>query len=102
MMTLKERRSRFPASMSDEEFLLRAVMPAEQVDRMRLRAPHDLYYNPALAPVLQLLKGLNTREAPARFFVQKNAFSLTLTRREHQQPATIAAEDTAADEGMPV
>jgi oxaloacetate decarboxylase alpha subunit len=77
-MTLKERRKLFPASMSDEEFLLRAVMPPDQVDAMHTRAPDQLYYNPALSPVLKLLEGLKTRPAVSRFKVQKNDFTLEL------------------------
>src|SRR5690606_28750554 len=52
MMTLKKRRAHFPASMPDDEFLLRAVMPADQVDAMRTHGPDSLYYNPQLSPVL--------------------------------------------------
>jgi oxaloacetate decarboxylase alpha subunit len=78
MMTLKERRARFPASMSDEEFLLRAVMPADQVDAMHTRAPHGLYYNPTLSPVLQLLDGVRKRPAMAQFRVSQPDFSLEL------------------------
>lgn len=81
MMTLEERRARFPASMPDEEFLLRAVMPADQVDAMRARAPHDLHYNPTLEPVLQLLRGLKQRDAPRVFSVTQPDFALRLSTR---------------------
>ena len=77
-MTLKDRRKLFPASMSDEEFLLRAVMPPDQVDAMNTRAPDQLYYNPELSPVLKLLTELKKRPAVSRFKVQKPGFTLEL------------------------
>jgi hypothetical protein len=45
---------------------------------MHTRAPDQLYYNPALSPVLKLLEGLKTRPAVSRFKVQKNDFTLEL------------------------
>lgn len=79
MMTLKERRARFPKSMPDEEFLLRAVMPADQIDGMQTRAPHQLHYNPEVAPVLKLLRGLKERKAPTYVDVKQPGFRLTLS-----------------------
>ena len=77
-MTLKDRRKRFPASMSDEEFLLRAVMPPDQVDAMHSRTPDQLWYNPELSPVLKLLRELGKRPAVSRLKVQKQDFTLEL------------------------
>jgi oxaloacetate decarboxylase alpha subunit len=85
MMTLKERRARFPASMKDEEFLLRAVMPGDQVDAMHTRAPHGLHYNPQLSPVLQLLQGVKQRPTVAYFHVKQPDFSLELRSRSASQ-----------------
>jgi oxaloacetate decarboxylase alpha subunit len=90
MMTLKERRARFPASMSDEEFLLRAVMPADQVDAMHTRAPQQLYYNPQLSPVLQLLNGIKQRPAMAHFRVSQPDFSMELRSRSESPTAPPA------------
>ena len=87
-MTLKERRSRFPASMSDEEFLLRAVMPSEQVDAMQQRAPDLLHYNPELTPVLKLLKELNTRPAVSHLVVKKQDFGLELKSSSSEKEST--------------
>lgn len=78
MMTLKERRSRFPASMSDEEFLLRAVMPADQVDAINTRWPDQLHYNPDLASTLALVRELSKRPAQAYFSVTQPNFRLQL------------------------
>ena len=77
-MTLKERRKRFSKSMSDEEFLLRAVMPEDQVDAMRTRAPHQLHYNPEIAPILKLLKRMKEKKQTSYFEVKQPDFSLTL------------------------
>jgi len=83
MMTLKERRGRFPKSMSDEEFLLRAVMPNELIDTTKSRAPNGLHYNPEIAPVINLLKGLRDREKPARINIRKEDFSLDLRKKSN-------------------
>ena len=80
-MTLKERRKRFPASMADEEFLLRAVMPAEQVDAMINRTPPRNYYNPWLAPVLKLLGEIRQRPTVSHIVVKRPGFSLELKQR---------------------
>lgn len=88
MMTLKERRARFPKSMSDEEFLLRAVMPAGEVGAMQTRAPHQLHYNPEIAPVLKLLKGLQERRSPAYVEVKQPGFTLRLKGGANPAPET--------------
>ena len=102
MMTLAERRSRFPAGMPDEEFLLRAVMPAEQVDAMRRRAPHSLYYNPEVAPLLKLLKELKARPPVRHFAVRKPGFSLELVGAgpaREQEAGSRAGPAPTADAG---
>lgn len=76
-MTLEERRKQFPRNMPDEEFLLRAVMPSDQVDAMRGWGNRP-YYNPALSPVLKLLEELKKRPAMAYIKVDKDDFSLSL------------------------
>ena len=77
-MTLKDTRRKFPASMSDEEFLLRAVMPADQVDAMIANRQPVRSYNPEVAPVLKLLKELKQRPAVSHFIVDKPDFRLEL------------------------
>jgi oxaloacetate decarboxylase alpha subunit len=77
-MTLRDTRKRFPGSMSDEEFLLRAVMPAEQVDAMLARRGPVRPYNPDTVPILKLLKGMKQRPAVSHFLVEKPGFSLEL------------------------
>lgn len=76
-----ELRKRFPAGMSDEEFLLRATMPAGEVDAMVAAGPAQRHYNPDLAPVLDLLRGLGDRPPVADMVVSKPGFRLALRRR---------------------
>jgi oxaloacetate decarboxylase (Na+ extruding) subunit alpha len=59
--TPAEVRRRFPAGISDEELLLRATMPAGEVDAMLAAGPARRHYNPDLKPVLDLLAGLAAR-----------------------------------------
>lgn len=77
-MTLKDKRKLFPASMSDEEFLLRAVMPADQIDAMLQNNARAYYYNPALQPVLTLLEEIKSRPKVTRLQVRKGDFTLSL------------------------
>ena len=61
MAPLAELRKRFSPNISDEEFLLRATMPAEQVDAMLAAGPARRSYNPSARPVLELLRGMVKR-----------------------------------------
>jgi oxaloacetate decarboxylase alpha subunit len=79
--SLADLRKRFGAAMDDEELLLRAVMPAAQVEAMLAAGPARRHYNPELSPVLQLLKGLAGRNLPARMVIDKPGFRLALRRR---------------------
>ncbi len=78
-MTLKDKRKQFSASMSDEEFLLRAVMPGDQIDAMQQNNARSYYYNPALQPVLKLLAEIKARPKVARLQIRKEGFTLSLT-----------------------
>lgn len=71
-------RARLPDGINDEEFLLRAVMPAEEVDAMLAAGPAPRHYNPELQPVLALLGGLRDRPPVAHLTVDKPGFRLTL------------------------
>jgi oxaloacetate decarboxylase alpha subunit len=74
-----ELRRRFPG-VSDEELLLRAHMPAEQVDAMVAAGPAAGHYNPSLAPVLSLLDELGSRPSVHDLAVAKPGFSLAVRR----------------------
>jgi oxaloacetate decarboxylase alpha subunit len=62
---LAELRRRFGRGIGDEELILRATMPADQVDAMLAAGPARRTYNPDLAPVLGLLGELGRRPALA-------------------------------------
>jgi len=80
MAGLDELRRRFPAHLSDEEFLLRAVMPAEQVDAMVAAGPCRRGYEAALAPVESLLASLGKRQDVDHVRLERNGFRLELSR----------------------
>jgi oxaloacetate decarboxylase alpha subunit len=73
-----ELRRRFPARISDEELLLRATMPAGEVDAMLAAGPARRHYNPDLGPVLDLLSGLRDRSGVSALVVDKPGFRLEL------------------------
>jgi oxaloacetate decarboxylase (Na+ extruding) subunit alpha len=73
-----ELRKRFPPGLSDEEFLLRATMPAGEVDAMLAAGPARRHYNPDLKPVLDLLAGLAQRPGASSLIVEKPGFRLAL------------------------
>jgi oxaloacetate decarboxylase alpha subunit len=79
--SLTELRSRFGHAISDDELLLRAVMPAAQVDAMINAGPARRHYDPQLAPVLSLLRGLAGRSVPDQLMIDKPGWRLTLRRR---------------------
>lgn len=76
-----ELRKRFPAGISDEEFLLRATMPGEQVDAMIAAGPARRRYNPDLAPILRLLRELARRPRLAELVVEQPDLRLELRGR---------------------
>jgi oxaloacetate decarboxylase alpha subunit len=81
-----ELRKRFPKGISDEELLLRAHMPAEQVDAMLAAGPASRHYNPALAPVLALLGELGSRPAVHDLAVAKPGLRLAVRRASDGSP----------------
>ncbi len=77
-MTLKSVRKRFPSSLSDEEFLLRAVLPEQQVNAMIKKDVYRSHYNPDVSPVLSLLRAVKQRPPLSHFVVEKPGFRLQL------------------------
>jgi oxaloacetate decarboxylase alpha subunit len=75
--SLAEMRKRFSSKIGDDEFLLRATMPAEQVDAMFAAGPARRHYNPDVQPVLDLLRGLKGRPV-SDLVVEKKGFRLAL------------------------
>ncbi|HUH88590.1 MAG TPA: hypothetical protein VL003_11170 [Pusillimonas sp.] len=78
MPGVAELRKRFSVNISDEEFLLRAVMPAEQVDAMVASGPCRRSYNPAAAPVETLIKELSKRPDITHARVEREGFKIDL------------------------
>ncbi len=78
MPPLVELRKRIGLGLCDEEFVLRATMPAEQVDAMKAAGPAAQTYNPDVAPVMLLLRQLAARRDIARLSVEKSGFRLEL------------------------
>jgi oxaloacetate decarboxylase (Na+ extruding) subunit alpha len=74
----EELRKRLPRGISDEEFLLRATMPAGEVDAMIAAGPARRRYNPELKPVLDLLSGLGSRPPMSHLVIDKPGFRLEL------------------------
>lgn len=74
-----ELRKRFPAGISDEEFLLRATMPAGEVDAMLAAGPARRHYNPDLKALLDLLSGLGKRPGVSGVVIDKPGFRLELS-----------------------
>jgi len=64
--------------MPEEEFLLRAVMPGDQVDAMLSAGPGRTHYSPEMSPVLSLLKQLAARPAARELIVERPGFRLSL------------------------
>jgi oxaloacetate decarboxylase alpha subunit len=80
--TVAELRARFPG-VGDEEMLLRAVMPAGEVDAMLAAEAHPLpparrHYNPDLQGVLDLLAGLRSVSGVTDLSISKPGFRLEL------------------------
>ena len=78
MLPLPELRNRIGSQLSDEEFLLRATMPAEQVDAMKAAGPAAQIYDPVRSPVMNLIRQLTSRRDLAHVCVEKNGFKLEL------------------------
>ncbi|MFO1402400.1 MAG: hypothetical protein U1F30_14515 [Steroidobacteraceae bacterium] len=84
MAPLAELRQRIGAQLSDEEFLLRATMPGGQVDAMRAAGPAPRHYDPALRPVMELVRRLAARPDLTQVSLAKAGFRLDL--RAHHTP----------------
>ncbi|MGB8473206.1 MAG: hypothetical protein WCE61_03845 [Candidatus Acidiferrum sp.] len=74
----QELRKRFKPGISDEEFLLRATMPAEEVDAMLAAGPARRHYNPDMQPVYKLLRELQKRPAASDIVIEKPGFRFEL------------------------
>ncbi len=80
MEPLEELRKRIGSRLPDEEFLLRATMPAGQVDAMLAAAPAARHYDPSVQPVMNLIRRLTARRDLWRVSLEKSGFRLELRR----------------------
>lgn len=78
MPSVAELRKKIGPQLSDEEFLLRATMPAGQVDAMKDAGPAARNYDPEVAPVKSLLRQLAARSDLTYLSVEKPGFRLEL------------------------
>jgi oxaloacetate decarboxylase (Na+ extruding) subunit alpha len=78
MASLDELRAKVGRHYCDEEFLLRAVMPADQVDAMLAAGPAATTYDPQSRGVKHLLTELTKRKGLASVKISKPGFSLEL------------------------
>ena len=79
-LTLDEARRRLGTKLSDEEFLLRAVMPAEQVDAMKAAGPAARHYNPIVRKVTKAIsEPPKSGDAPS-VLIEKPGLKLMLKR----------------------
>ncbi|MGA2344003.1 MAG: biotin carboxyl carrier protein [Steroidobacteraceae bacterium] len=83
MQSLADLRTRFGSQVPDEEFLLRATMPAAQVDAMLSAAPAARHYDPSGRPAIELIRMLTARKDLASIVVEKPGFRLEM-RRTHR------------------
>lgn len=75
-------RKEFQHGISDEEFLLRATMPREEVDAMIAAGPANKHYNPDARPVFKLLRELRTRPPARDIIFDKPNFRFELHRSQ--------------------
>lgn len=86
---LAELRRRFPPVLSDEEFLLRATMPGDQIDAVKAAGPARTRYNPDAQPIIKLIREMAKRSDPSRVVIDKPGFRLELAGKE-MAPADAA------------
>ena len=81
MPPLPELRKRIGPDLCDEEFLLRATMPAGQVDAIKPAGAAARTYDPGMVPVKKLIHYLAARRDIAYIAVEKSNFKLELSTR---------------------
>ena len=80
MAPLAELRRRIGPNLSDEEFLLRATMPAGLIDAMQPPGAASRRYDPEISTITALVRELTSRRDIAQIAVDKPGFRLALRR----------------------
>jgi oxaloacetate decarboxylase (Na+ extruding) subunit alpha len=78
VLSLNDMRKRFPTTLSEEEFLLRAVMPGEQVDAMLAKGPSRARYSSEATTIIALLKQLAARPAAKDIVIERPGIRIAL------------------------
>lgn len=78
VLQLSELRKRFSPSMPEEEFLLRAVMPGDQVDAMLAAGPSRAHYSADGAAITALLKQIAARPDATDIVIERPGFRMAL------------------------
>jgi oxaloacetate decarboxylase alpha subunit len=99
MASIEELRRRIGRPVSDEEFLLRATMPAGQVDAMVAAGPAVRHYDAASRPILDLIRKLTARSDLGFVSVEKPGLRLELSREAG--PRFDPRLDTAVATALP-
>ena len=79
MADLKTLRKRIGETLSDEEFLLRATMPAGQVDAMQAAGPAPREYDPDTVAVMELVRTVLKNRSVDAFAIEKDDFKLAVS-----------------------
>ena len=87
MPPLSELRRRIGPNLSDEEFLLRATMPAELVDAMQPPGSAPRRYDPEISTITALIRELAARTDIAEVAVDKPGFRLAMRRNRQLEEA---------------
>jgi oxaloacetate decarboxylase (Na+ extruding) subunit alpha len=80
--SITELRQKLGGALSDEELLLRIVLPAEQVEGMLAAGPAPRAYS-IRQPVTELIRGVATRKNVTYFQVEKGSLRLTIEAGAH-------------------
>src|SRR6185312_13530514 len=87
MAPLAELRRRIGPNLSDEEFLLRATMPAELVDAMQAPGMAPRRYDPETSAIKSLIRELSLQTDLAHIAVEKPVFRLAMRRNRQLEEA---------------